>query len=86
MRSSTTKNAFEGHDPFSWTEYPWLLSLWVTCVHLFHHISQGKENRYVLAFLKSLVDCGLFEHVSLNSLPVGHEHCDISKLFSRIAD
>jgi len=39
----------------------------------------------VLAYLKSLVDCGLFEHIYLNFLPVGHTHCDIDQLFSRIA-
>ena len=43
------------------------------------------KNRYFLAFLKSLVDCGLFEHIYLNFLPVGHTHCDIGQLFSRIA-
>ena len=43
------------------------------------------KNRYVLAFLKSLVDCGVFEHIYLNFLPVGHTHCDIDELFSRIA-
>jgi hypothetical protein len=43
------------------------------------------KNRYVLAFLKSLVDCGLFEHIYLNFLPVGHTHCDIDQLFSRKA-
>lgn len=50
---------------------------------LFFH--RENKNRYVLAFLKSLVDCGLFEHIYLNFLPVGHTHCDIDQLFSRIA-
>jgi len=39
----------------------------------------------VFAFLKSLIDCGMFEHVYLNFFPVGHTHCDIDQLFSRIA-
>ena len=49
------------------------------------HTNRENKNRYVLAFLKSLVDCGLFEHIYLNFLPVGHTHCDIDQLFSRIA-
>jgi len=32
-----------------------------------------------------LVDCGIFEHIYLNFLPVGHTHCDIDQLFSRVA-
>jgi len=36
-------------------------------------------------YLKYLVDCGIFEHIYLNFLPVGHTHCDIDQLFSRVA-
>ena len=43
------------------------------------------KNRYLFAYLKSLVDCGLFDHIYLNFLPVGHTHCDIDQLFSRVA-
>ena len=43
------------------------------------------KNRYLFAYLKSLVDCGIFEHIYLNFLPVGHTHCDIDQLFSRVA-
>ena len=39
----------------------------------------------MFAYLKSLVDCGIFEHIYLNFLPVGHTHCDIDQLFSRVA-
>ena len=47
--------------------------------------SRENKNRFVFAFLKSLIDCGMFEHIYLNFLPVGHTHCDIDQLFSRIA-
>ena len=43
------------------------------------------KNRYLFAYFKSLVDCGIFEHIYLNFLPVGHTHCDIDQLFSRVA-
>jgi hypothetical protein len=43
------------------------------------------KNRYIFAYLKSLVDSGTFEHVYLSFLPVGHTHCDIDQMFSRIA-
>ena len=67
---------------------PWLCAFlttsWVMFVFFAFFVRENK-NRYVLAFLKSLVDCGLFEHIYLNFLPVGHTHCDIDQLFSRIA-
>ena len=31
------------------------------------------------------MDCGIFEHIYLNFLPVGHTHCDIDQLFSGVA-
>ena len=48
---------------------------------------RGNKNRYLFAYLKSLVDCGIFEHIYLNFLPVGHTHCNIDQLyrFSRVA-
>jgi len=61
-----------------------LTTSWVMFVFFAFFVRENK-NRYVLAFLKSLVDCGLFEHIYLNFLPVGHTHCDIDQLFSRIA-
>jgi hypothetical protein len=39
----------------------------------------------VFAYLKSLVDCGVFENIYVSFLPVGHTHCDIDQMFSRIA-
>ena len=42
------------------------------------------KNRYLFAYLKLLVDCGNFDHIYVNFLPVGHTHCDIDQLFSRI--
>ena len=47
--------------------------------------SRENKNRYLFAYLKSLVDCGIFDHIYLNFLPVGHTHCDIDQLFSRVA-
>jgi hypothetical protein len=39
----------------------------------------------MFAYLKSLVDMGVFKEIFLNFLPVGHTHCDIDQLFSRIS-
>ena len=47
--------------------------------------SRENKNRYLFAYLKSLVDCGIFDHIYLNFLPVGHMHCHIHQLFSRVA-
>ena len=44
-----------------------------------------KNTIYVFSFLKSLIDCGIFEEIFLNFLPVGHTHCDIDQMFSRFS-
>ena len=46
---------------------------------------RDNKNRYVFAFCQSLVDMGLFQEIEINFLPVGHTHCDIDQLFSRIS-
>ena len=46
---------------------------------------RDNKNRYVFGFLHSLVDMGLFQEVEVNFLPVGHTHCDIDQLFSRVS-
>jgi hypothetical protein len=38
-----------------------------------------------MAYCNMLVDTGLFERVEINFLPVGHTHCDVDQLFSRIS-
>jgi hypothetical protein len=43
------------------------------------------KSKYVKAYLKSLVDCDLFEEIFVHYFQVGHTHCDIDQLFSRIA-
>jgi hypothetical protein len=43
------------------------------------------KSKYVKAYLKSLIDCGLFEEIYVHYFQVGHTHCDIDQLFSRIA-
>jgi hypothetical protein len=43
------------------------------------------KNRYIFSYLKSLVDTGVFQHVYLSFLPVGHTHADIDQMFSRIS-
>ena len=43
------------------------------------------KNRYIFVYLKSLIDCGTFKHIYLSFLPVGHTHCDIDQMFSRLA-
>jgi hypothetical protein len=47
--------------------------------------AKDNKNRYVFAFAHMLVDSGLFQQVEINFLPVGHTHCDIDQLFSRIS-
>ena len=47
--------------------------------------AKDNKNRYVFAYCHSLVDMGLFQEVEVNFLPVGHTHCDIDQLFSRIS-
>ena len=59
-----------------------LIQQYLSCLLCFH---RENKNRYLFAYLKSLVDCGIFEHIYLNFLPVGHTHCDIDQLFSRVA-
>ena len=46
---------------------------------------KDNKNRYVMAYCNMLVDLGVFDRVELNFLPVGHTHCDVDQLFSRIA-
>ena len=60
-----------------------LVRIGLTCALL--SFQRENKNRYLFAYLKSLVDCGLFDHIYLNFLPVGHTHCDIDQLFSRVA-
>jgi hypothetical protein len=43
------------------------------------------KSKYVKAYLKSLVDTGIFEEIEVHYFQVGHTHCDIDQLFSRIA-
>ena len=45
---------------------------------------KDNKNRYLFAYAHMLVDMGLFQEVEINFLPVGHTHCDIDQLFSRI--
>ena len=86
------KKAFRVHGSSSWITQlsalfvfmPWNCLL-VFKFNLFLFFSTENKNRFVFAFLKSLIDCGMFEHIYLNFLPVGHTHCDIDQLFSRIA-
>jgi hypothetical protein len=43
------------------------------------------KNRYVFTYLKSLIDCGVFQEIYVDFLPVGHTHCDIDQMFSRFS-
>src|SRR5438128_2105853 len=49
------------------------------------NVTGGNKNKYLLAYLDSLVDRQVFEEVQLSFLPVGHTHEDIDQLFSRIS-
>jgi hypothetical protein len=46
---------------------------------------KDNKNRFVFAYCNMLVDMGLFERVEINFLPVGHTHCDVDQLFSRVS-
>jgi hypothetical protein len=46
---------------------------------------RDNKNRFVFGYIQSLVDMGLFREVEVNFLPVGHTHCDIDQLFSRVS-
>jgi hypothetical protein len=37
-------------------------------------LGRDNKNQYVLAYLHWLVDMGVFEHIELSFLPVGHTH------------
>jgi hypothetical protein len=43
------------------------------------------KNRFVFSYLKSLIDCGTFQEIYVDFLPVGHTHCDIDQMFSRFS-
>ena len=43
------------------------------------------KNRFIFAYLKSLIDCGVFKHIYLSFLPVGHTHCDADQMYSRFS-
>jgi hypothetical protein len=47
--------------------------------------TRQNKGRFVLAFLKLLVEHGVFERIYVCFLPVGHTHEDIDQMFSRIA-
>ena len=42
-------------------------------------------NRDIFEYVKSLIDCNVFEEIYLNFLPVGHTHCDQDQMFSRLS-
>ena len=43
------------------------------------------KSQFMLAYLGSLVDSGVFKRVVLSFLPVGHTHEDIDQMFSKIS-
>ena len=46
---------------------------------------KDNKSKFVMAYLQALVDCGVFEEITVHFFQVGHTHCDIDQLFSRIA-
>jgi len=48
-------------------------------------LQRDNKNRYVMAYAQMLVDMEVFQTVEFNFLPVGHTHCDIDQLFSRVS-
>ena len=47
--------------------------------------AKQNKNSYMFGYLGCLVQWGLFAHVSLSFLPVGHTHEDIDQFFSKIS-
>ena len=56
----------------------------VLCLQLDNTVKENKS-KYVLAYLQALVDLGLFKEVNVFFFQVGHTHCDIDQLFSRVS-
>ena len=55
-----------------------------------HHLQldntvKDNKSKYEMAYLQNLVDCGVFEEITIHFFQVGHTHCHIDQLFSRIA-
>jgi hypothetical protein len=47
---------------------------------------KDNKSKYLFAYLQGLVDCGVFKEINVFFFQVGHTHCDIDQLFSRIAN
>jgi hypothetical protein len=47
--------------------------------------SKENKNQFVLAWLQTLVDTGVFETIYVSFLPVGHTHEDIDQRFSVVS-
>jgi hypothetical protein len=43
------------------------------------------KNRFVLGWLCDLVWRGVFDTIQVCFLPVGHTHCDVDQIFSRVS-
>ena len=56
----------------------------ILCLQLDNTVKENKS-RYVMAYLQALVDCGLFQEINVFFFQVGHTHCDIDQLFSRVS-
>lgn len=47
--------------------------------------ASDNKNNYVLSYLATLVEAGVFSNIYVSFLPVGHTHADIDQYFSVIA-
>ncbi|XP_062581892.1 uncharacterized protein LOC134243670 [Saccostrea cucullata] len=47
--------------------------------------ARENKNRYLLAFMCYLVECGIFRKVKISFLMVGHTHEDVDQVFSRFS-
>ena len=46
---------------------------------------KDNKSKFVMAYLQALVDCEVFEEITVHFFLVCHTHCDIDQLFLRIA-
>lgn len=61
-------------------------AMWPEVLYLqLDNTTSENKNKYVFAYLSSLIQKGVFREIHVNFLPVGHTHEDIDQFFSQFA-